>query len=321
VSSPPRVVRAQNRHAMRPGRWLWLAAAVVLFLSQACGETESDPESARCEAPNPILGDVQVLSDHSEVAVRFTCVGASLSGTAYLPSGSGAHPAVVWVSGDGPHKRLAFGSLVAAFVGAGVAFLSYDKRGVGESEGVCCPGDYGHFNLLAADAVGAVNAMRKLPGIDPHSVGLLGASQAGWIVPVAAARSRSIAFTALADAPAVSQGEELLYSLLTGEEGGGGGVLSKQAISYRLNRTGPSGFDPRKSLAQMTVPGIWAYGGADKSIPADECAEIIRSLKATGKDFTVVVFPGAGHGLLDDRPSDPRALPALVRWVVQRAGG
>jgi len=138
---------------------------------------------------------------------------------------------------------------------------------------------------------------------------------------LAAARSRSIAFTALADAPAVSQGEELLYSLLTGEEGGGGGVLSKQAISYRLNRTGPSGFDPRKSLAQMTVPGIWAYGGADKSIPADECAEIIRSLKATGKDFTVVVFPGAGHGLLDDRPSDPRALPALVRWVVQRAGG
>ena len=217
MSSPPRVVRAQNRHAMRPGRWLWLAAAVVLFLSQACGETESDPESARCEAPNPILGDVQVLSDHSEVAVRFTCVGASLSGTAYLPSGSGAHPAVVWVSGDGPHKRLAFGSLVAAFVGAGVAFLSYDKRGVGESEGVCCPGDYGHFNLLAADAVGAVNAMRKMPGIDRLSVGLLGASQAGWIVPLAAARSRSIAFTALADAPAVSQGEELLYSLLTGE--------------------------------------------------------------------------------------------------------
>ncbi len=306
---------------MRPGRWLWLAAAAVLFLPQACGETESDPESARCEAPNPILGDVQVLSDHSEVALRFTCAGAHLSGTAYRPSGSGPHPAVVWVSGDGPHKRLAFGRLVAAFVDAGVAFLSYDKRGVGESEGVCCPGDYGHFNLLAADAVGAVNAMRKMPGIDPHSVGLLGASQAGWIVPLAAARSRSVAFTALADAPAVSQGEELLYSLLTGEEGSGGGVLSKQAISYRLKRTGPSGFDPRPSLAQMSVPGIWAYGGADKSIPADECAEIIRSLKATGKDFTVVVFPGAGHGLLDDRSSDPRALPTLVQWVVQSAGG
>src|SRR5256712_4156681 len=207
---------------MRPGRWLWLAAAVALFLPQACGDTDSDPGSARCEAPNPVLGDVQVLSDHSEIAVRFTCVGARLSGTAYLPSGSGAHPAVVWVFGDGPHKRLAFWSLVAAFVGAGVAFLSYDKGGVGESEGVCCPGDYGHFNLLAADAVGAVNAMRKMPGIDPHSVGLLGARQASWVGPFDAARSPTIAFTALDHAPPVSQGERLLSSLLTGKRAGDG---------------------------------------------------------------------------------------------------
>jgi dienelactone hydrolase len=302
---------------MRATRWLWLAAAIGLTVPQACGETASDPESARCEAPSPAVDDVQAMGDHNEVVVQFTCAGTRLSGTAYLPLGSGPHPAVVWVSGDGRHMRLAFGSFVSRFVGAGVAFMSYDKRGVGQSEGVCCPGDYGHFNLLAADAVGAVNTTRSLPGIDPHRVGLLGASQAGWIVPLATARSRSVAFTALADAPAVSQGEELLYSLLTGEEGGGGGVLSKQAIAYRLKRAGPSGFDPRPSLAQMSVPGIWAYGGADKSIPTDDCAEVIRSLKANGKDFTVVVFPGAGHGLLDDQPSDPEAIPTLVQWVVQ----
>jgi hypothetical protein len=35
------------------------------------------------------------------------------------------------------------------------------------------------------------------------------------------------------DGPAVTQSEELLYSFLTGEEGGGGGVLSRQAINYR----------------------------------------------------------------------------------------
>jgi len=209
--------------------------------------------------------------------------------------------------------------MVAKFLDSGVAFLSYDKRGVGESQGTCCPGDYGHFNLLAADAVGAVNTLRAMPEIDPRHVGLLGASQAGWIVPLAAARSKSVAFTALADAPAVSQGEELLYSLLTGEEGSGGGVLSKQAISYRLKRAGPSGFDPRPSLAQMSIPGIWAYGGADKSIPADECMAVLRSLKAQGRDFTVVVFPGAGHGLLDDPPSNPQALPTLVRWVAETA--
>ena len=106
--------------------------------------------------------------------------------------------------------------------------------------------------------------------------------------------------------------------MLTGEEGGGGGVLSKQAISYRLERTGPSGFDPRPFLAQMTVPGLWAYGGADRSIPGDESRAVLSSLRGQGKDFTVVVFPGAGHGLLDDRPSDPRALATVVRWVARR---
>jgi hypothetical protein len=37
-----------------------------------------------------------------------------------------------------------------------------------------------------------------------------------------------------------------------------------------------------------------------------------------GKDFTVVVYPKAGHGLLDVPPTDPRALPTLVRWVRNR---
>ncbi|TMF36113.1 MAG: hypothetical protein E6I27_14125 [Chloroflexi bacterium] len=309
----------QNRDAMRTRRCLWMAVALALAIPLGCGETASDPDTARCNAPNPSFSAVQALGDHNEVSVRFACEGVRLSGTAYLPLPAGPHPAVVWVSGDGPHKRLAFGAMVAMFLEAGVAFMSYDKRGVGESQGTCCPGDYGHFNLLAADAVGAANTVRVMPEIDSRHVGLLGASQAGWIVPLAAARSKSVAFTALADAPAVSQGEELLYSLLTGEEGGGGGVLSKQAISYRLKRAGPSGFDPRPSLAQMSIPGIWAYGGADKSIPADECMAVIRSLKTQGKDFTAVVFPGAGHGLLDDPPTDPRALPTLVRWVAETA--
>ena len=304
---------------MRARRWLGIVVAIAFGIPMGCGETVSDPENARCDAPNPSFGDVQTVGDRNEIAVRFTCEGARLSGSAYLPARSGPFPAVVWISGDGPQKRLTFGPLVSAFLDAGVAFLSYDKRGVGESEGDCCPGDYGHFNLLAADAVGAVNTLRAMPEIDRRHVGLLGASQAGWIVPLAAIRSKSVAFTALADAPAVSQGEELLYSLLTGEEGSGGGALSKPAISYRLKRAGPSGYDPRSSLAQMSVPGIWAYGGADKSIPTDECITVIRGLREQGKDFTVVVFPGAGHGLLNDQPTDPRALPTLVQWVAARA--
>src|ERR671935_252525 len=37
-----------------------------------------------------------------------------------------------------------------------------------------------------------------------------------------------------------------------------------------------------------------------------------RQLKRDGKDVTIVVFPGAGHGLLDGPPADPNAPTVLV---------
>jgi pimeloyl-ACP methyl ester carboxylesterase len=52
----------------------------------------------------------------------------------------------------------------------------------------------------------------------------------------------------------------------------------------------------------MTVPGIWVYGRQDRSIPAEKSAATLERLRKTGKDFTVVLFPGAGHGLLDTPP-------------------
>ncbi len=34
-----------------------------------------------------------------------------------------------------------------------------------------------------------------------------------------------------------------------------------------------------------------------------------------GKDFSVVLFPHADHGLLDTPPTDPRAMPTLLAWI------
>ena len=41
--------------------------------------------------------------------------------------------------------------------------------------------------------------------------------------------------------------------------------------------------------------------------------------KGAGKDFTIIVFPGAGHGLVDDVPSAPAAPPTLVNWIKKTA--
>jgi pimeloyl-ACP methyl ester carboxylesterase len=206
-----------------------LLAATVVTLT-ACGSSVNDPDSARCNTPHVTFGHKVVVTDHAEVEVQFRCVGAVLAGTLDLPKGAGPFPAVVYVHSSGETSRWRWSvPWVQQIVGAGIAFFSYDKRGVGESEGVCCPGDQSHFNLLAADADGAVNALRQRAEIEPARIGFLGTSQAGWVVPLAVVRSQQrVAFTALADAPAVTTHEEEQWSKLAGEDADNPPPLTKE---------------------------------------------------------------------------------------------
>jgi pimeloyl-ACP methyl ester carboxylesterase len=199
--------------------------------------------------------------------------------------------------------------------------FSYDKRGVGASEGICCPGDESHFNLLAADADGAVNALRKRPEIDHARIGFLGTSQAGWVVPLAVVRSaHRVAFTALADGPAVTTGEEQQWSKLAGEEASNPPALTAAERAELTRQLHASGFDPVPLLERMDAPGIWVYGREDRSQPVEKSAATLERLRsAKGKDFTVVLFSHAGHGLLDVPPSAPRAWPTLLAWIRQQA--
>jgi pimeloyl-ACP methyl ester carboxylesterase len=207
---------------------------------------------------------------------------------------------------------------VRALVHADVAVLSYDKRGVGASQGRCCPGDSGHFNLLAADADGALQALATRPDIDPDRLGFIGASQAGWVVPLAIARAdRPVRFTALVDAPVVSHGQEQLYSRLTGEEGEHPSGLPNHTLLRMVRQAGPSGFQPLPFLQGMTSAELWLYGGHDRSQPTALDLEVLARLRATGHDITTRVFPDADHGLLDVPPTDPNALPTLIDWVRQ----
>jgi pimeloyl-ACP methyl ester carboxylesterase len=304
---------------VRTGSWLLPALLAVMVVALiACGSSVNDPESARCNAPHVAFGHKVVGADHAEVGVHFRCVGAALAGTLALPKGAGPFPAVVYVHSSGETSRWRWDvPWVRQIVGAGIAFFSYDKRGVGESEGVCCPGDQSHFNLLAADADGAVNTLRKRAEIDPARIGFLGTSQAGWVVPLAVVRSQQrVAFTALADAPAVTTHEEEQWSKLAGEDADSPPPLTKENKAEFVRQLQPSGFDPVPSLEQMTVPGIWVYGRQDRSQPAEKSAATLERLHQTdGNDFTVVLFPHADHGLLDTPPSDPHAMPTLLAWI------
>lgn len=311
---------------MFPGRKSWpfapLGVAVVLALSGCGSSSVNDPVSARCNAPDVAFGRKVVLGDHAEVGVRFRCVGAVQAGTLYLPTRARRVPAVVYVPGSGPALRWSWEvPWVRMTVRAGMAFLSFDKRGAGRSQGECCPGDDDHFNLLAADADGALEAARRAQGIDPRRVGFLGTSQAGWVVPLAVARDpHHVAFTALVDAPAVTTNEEHQWSDLAGEEAEHPPPLTPAKMTEIERKLRPSGFDPVPLLRQMAVPGVWLYGGQDRSQPANRSAARLRRLRTSkGADFTIVVFPRADHGLLDTPPTDARAMPTVLAWLRDHA--
>jgi uncharacterized protein len=296
-----------------------LAATAAVFVFDGYGAVD-DPESARCNAPAAAFGPERATPDHREIEVHFTCVGALQKGTLNLPTSAGPYRAVVWVHGSGAASDFGWSPpFVRALVRSGVAVLTYDKRGVGASEGVCCPGDDDHFNLLAADADGAVAALWSRSDIDRARIGFIGASQAGWVVPLAVSRSvHRVAFTALVDAPVTSTHEEQVYSRAAGEnEQGPLSAQRKAEADRKVAATRPSGFDPAPYLQRMTVPGLWLYGGSDKSVPTTKSVAALHALRARGKDFTVRVFPDAGHGLLDGS-GDPRVIAALVGWISSR---
>ena len=117
--------------------------------------------------------------------------------------------------------RLSYGDLVGAFTRAGVGSSPTTNAAGGQSQGACCPGDDGHCNLLTADAVGAVPAVRAGTDVDPSRIGLVGTSQAGWIVPRAAVDSQQVAFVALASAAVLPYDQVKAYAELTGGSGSG----------------------------------------------------------------------------------------------------
>src|SRR5579859_3628637 len=104
--------------------------------------------------------------------IHFSSDGFTLAGTLYLPAGIGPHPAVVLFHGSGPQARYEFEG--HWFAEHGVAALTYDKRGVGDSTG-----DFRSvpFMTLCDDGLAAIQLLKALRDIDPRRIGVWGLSQ------------------------------------------------------------------------------------------------------------------------------------------------
>lgn len=141
--------------------------------------------------PAAHAGQPQSIAEPEEV--RFSNGELALGGLFFVPAGDGPFPAVVFIRGSGPSSRSSVWakSFVDVLVPRGIAVLLPDKRGSDASEGDWRKAD---FEELAGDALAGVNYVRSRPYVDGDRVGVVGLSQGGKIAPIAASRSKSVAF-------------------------------------------------------------------------------------------------------------------------------
>lgn len=199
--------------------------------------------------------------------VRFASGTLRLTGTLFKPASGDRHPAVILVHGSGPENREYVLPFARFLVRRGMAVLGYDKRGVGGSTGDWSTAS---FDDLAGDVVSAFDYLKTRRDIDPGRIGLLGISQAGWIMPLAAARANGLAFLISVSGAGVPPAETTLDQAQNEMAGRGmtpqtvADILGIMRLQYHFARTG-QGWDEyaaaREKLAARigrppdTMPG------------------------------------------------------------------
>jgi uncharacterized protein len=226
--------------------------------------------------------------------VRVGAVAATLT----LPPGDGPFPAAVMVHGSGPASREEFQTFTAYLVSQGVAVLAGDKRGIGQSTGAY-PGERASeatIAVLARDTEAQIRFVAALPQVDRARVGLFGDSQAGWIIPVAAEREHAVRWALPLVGPTVTVGETDTWGALAGKSQAAPSGTRAQMLA-QVRTLGPSGVDPKPTLAKLDIPVFWIFGDDDRNVPTELCVESLQKLKG-GHDFTWTVLP-VTHALLE----------------------
>ena len=120
-----------------------------------------------------------MAKQYRQQAIRFQNGEVDLAGVLCLPHGSPPYQAVVFIHGSGPAGRdglTMFPPMWETFAQRGIASLSWDKPGVGESSG-----DWRFQSAIdrAQESLAAIQFLQQHPEIDASRIGFWGSSQAG----------------------------------------------------------------------------------------------------------------------------------------------
>jgi hypothetical protein len=197
----------------------------ALEMSRISASDAANIGPRRPQTPNPPFP-----YDQRELTCTCPADGVTLAGTLTLPRGNGPFPAAILITGSGAQNRdedlmghKPFAVIADHLTRNGVAVLRTDDRGVGGSGGDLMDTDH---ETLAADALACVALLQRQPEIDRKNIGLIGHSEGGVVAPLAAARSKHVAFIVLLAGPGVPGGELIAMQL--------DAIMSKQGVKREV---------------------------------------------------------------------------------------
>jgi pimeloyl-ACP methyl ester carboxylesterase len=258
--------------------------------------------------------------DFTTKEIKFVSEGILLAGTVFTPKNVQA--AVVIVHGSGQEKRMTnFARILAS---NGIAVLTYDKRGVGESAGVYAGPevgtnnvDFSNLNLLSLDTSAAVNTLSKCLSNDRIPLGLIGGSQAGWIIPLTAEKNKKVKFMTIFSGALITVKEQLRFQFYTdGDKNFWDAHSEEDARKHIFNDKDRYEFidtDPKNILAKLSISGLWIFGGKDIQVPANLSIEYLDILKSKGKNYEYKLFANLGHNTAFSDSEEP--MKDAINWI------
>jgi pimeloyl-ACP methyl ester carboxylesterase len=166
--------------------------------------------------------------------ISFNSGRFSLKGFFIKPDSPGLYPVLVFNHGDSEARidRTSNGVywiIWKKFADIGYACLSWDTPGGGESTGTH---DWDRlFEERMSIVLSAIEYLKQREDVDPAFIGLLGHSQAGYVMPMVISKCDDIAFMINLSGPAMSsidQGSFLIKQQLMLQ-----GILEEEAESYK----------------------------------------------------------------------------------------
>jgi len=254
--------------------------------------------------------------------IKFKNGDFTIYGELLNPVSDKKNPALIFLVGSGPnsshrtnYKDFLTKLFEEQFIDHDIAFLYFDKKGVGKSTGEWYKFD---FYERAEDVKAAIEFLKTVPNIDTNRIGIVGHSQGGWIAQIASSTYPDDIKTMLSiSGPTFNIKTQLVNDYQSeffckGIDSLKANKKAKRKASRTLRFVSIlplsenmkqikliKNFNPETNIKQIKCPSLFLFAENDELVYPDWCINNINQA-FNGKiphNFNIEVIPDVNHGL------------------------